>query len=186
MTLQERLEELMKEKGWDHADLMRVSGQSSSVVSQWLGNGSKAIKTIGKIEAAMRIAEETGYSATWIAKGIPPKRLPAVQMAVGTGKTAAAIKVMEHLRGAEPPSPPSEFADRHEVSDSDWALLQDIKDAMAHSRLAKQVEGIRTEVAELREFANNVMAKRAQGEGAPPKTEQFVNKQQRAARKARA
>lgn len=72
-TLINRLEMLMEEKGWDHADLMRISGQSSSVVSQWLGKGSKVIKTIGKQEAAEALARESGYSALWIAKGIGPK-----------------------------------------------------------------------------------------------------------------
>lgn len=61
--------------GWEHADVMRVSGQSSSVVSQWLGKSSKIIKTIGKIEAAQRLSDASGYGATWIAKGIPPKHV---------------------------------------------------------------------------------------------------------------
>lgn len=73
MTLQERLEEVMQAKGWDRADLVRVSGQSSSVVSQWLGKGSKIIHTIGRLEAAEALARESGYAALWIAKGIGPK-----------------------------------------------------------------------------------------------------------------
>lgn len=51
-TLIQRLEEVMREMGWEQADLRRVSGQSSSTVSQWLGNSSKLIKSIGKMEAA--------------------------------------------------------------------------------------------------------------------------------------
>jgi len=82
-TLIERLERVMAEKNWEHADLMRVSGQSSSVVSQWLGKGSKEIKTIGKHEAAEAIARESGFSALWIAKGLGPEkpatREPAVE-----------------------------------------------------------------------------------------------------------
>lgn len=72
-TLQERLAEVMALKNWTHADLMRVTGQSSSVVSQWLGKGSKIIKTIGKFEAAEAIEKESGFSALWVAKGIGPK-----------------------------------------------------------------------------------------------------------------
>lgn len=72
-TLIERLNTVMQAMGWEHADLVRVSGQSSSVVSQWLGNGSKIIKTIGKMEAAEAIAMESGFSALWIAKGIGPQ-----------------------------------------------------------------------------------------------------------------
>lgn len=71
--LEDRLLEVMTSKGWQHADLVRVSGQSSSVVSQWLGKGSKEIKTIGKLEAAEAIAAASGFAPLWIAKGIGPK-----------------------------------------------------------------------------------------------------------------
>ena len=81
-TLIQRLAELMQAKDWTHADLMRVSGQSSSVVSQWLGKGSKVIKTIGKMEAAQRLEAESGYAALWIAKGIGPKMADAQPAAV--------------------------------------------------------------------------------------------------------
>lgn len=92
-NLQERLAEVMHAMGWEHADLMRVSGQSSSVVSQWLGKSSKLIKTIGKIEAAQAIADASGYSALWIAKGILPKR-PAATPVTG-GQSLAAHPVSE-------------------------------------------------------------------------------------------
>jgi hypothetical protein len=72
-TLIERLAEVMAAKSWEHADLVRVSGESSSVVSQWLGKGSKVIKSIGKMETAMRIEDASGYAALWLAKGIGPK-----------------------------------------------------------------------------------------------------------------
>lgn len=73
-TLKQRLERIMKEKGWEHGDLVRESGQSHSVVSQWLGKGSKEIKSIGKAEAAERLSAATGYRAVWIAKGTGPER----------------------------------------------------------------------------------------------------------------
>lgn len=72
-TLKERLEEVMAAKDWRNRDIERVSQQSSSVVSQWLGNGSKIIKTIGKMEAAQRLADASGYTALWIATGQGPK-----------------------------------------------------------------------------------------------------------------
>ena len=72
-TLKERLEEVMKACSWEHADVVRISRQSSSAVSQWLGKGSKEIKTIGKLEAAIYLERQSGYSALWIAKGIGPK-----------------------------------------------------------------------------------------------------------------
>lgn len=73
-TLQERLEQLMADRGWQREDLIRISGQSQSVVSQWLGKSSKIIKTIGKLEAAQALARASCYEALWIAKGIGPKK----------------------------------------------------------------------------------------------------------------
>lgn len=72
-TLQDRLEEVMRAMNWQHADVVRVSRQSSSVVSQWLGKGSKVIHTIGKLEAALYIERASGFSALWVAKGMLPK-----------------------------------------------------------------------------------------------------------------
>lgn len=73
-TLEDRLNEVMAAMRWGRGDLVRVSQQSSSVVSQWLGKSTKPIKTIGKLEAAIRIERASGYAALWIAKGIGPKR----------------------------------------------------------------------------------------------------------------
>lgn len=60
--------------GWGHSDLVRVSGESSSVVSQWLGKSSKTIKSIGSIRAALNIERASGYSALWVSRGEGPKR----------------------------------------------------------------------------------------------------------------
>lgn len=90
-TLKDRLEEVMRAMGWQHADVVRISQQSSSVVSQWLGKGSKDIKTIGKLEAALYLERASGYSALWIAKGIGPK------MAAPSASRAA-------LHAGEPPA----------------------------------------------------------------------------------
>lgn len=79
-TLESRLREVMEAKGWTRADLVRVSKQSSSVVSQWLGHGTKQILTIGKMEAAERLEAESGFAALWIAKGIGPKRTEVRQI----------------------------------------------------------------------------------------------------------
>lgn len=94
-TLIERLTELMDAMGWQQPDLMRESKQSSSVVSQWMGKGSKQIKTIGKMEAAVYLERATGFSALWIAKGMGPKRVP------GTAAHAA----NHHLHPAREPFP---------------------------------------------------------------------------------
>ena len=76
-TLENRFREVMTTMSWSRQDLIRVTGQSSSVVSQWLGGGSKPIHSIGRIEAALAIERESGFFATWVAKGMGPKRRPA-------------------------------------------------------------------------------------------------------------
>lgn len=83
-TLTERLREVMATNGWEHGDLVRVSGESSSVVSQWLGKGSKEIKRLGRVSTACRIAAASGFAAPWIAEGVGPKRsyVPPVTMHV--------------------------------------------------------------------------------------------------------
>lgn len=73
LTLTERLTEMMTAMNWQQPDIIRESRQSSSVVSQWMGKGSKVIKTIGKMEAAIYLERATGFSALWLAKGIGPK-----------------------------------------------------------------------------------------------------------------
>ena len=75
-TLIDRLEEVMAAKDWSYADLVRHSGESRSVVSQWLGRSSKVIHSIGKMQAAERLEEASGYAALWIAKGVGDKMAP--------------------------------------------------------------------------------------------------------------
>lgn len=72
-SLADRLQLVMQHMNWERADLVRVSRQSSSVVSQWLGRGSKEIKTIGKLEAAIYLERASGFSSLWIAKGMGPR-----------------------------------------------------------------------------------------------------------------
>lgn len=72
-TLQDRLAEIMRAMQWEHADLVRITGQSSSVVSQWRGKSTKLIKSIGSLDAAQRIEAASGYCALWVAKGEGPK-----------------------------------------------------------------------------------------------------------------
>jgi len=73
LTLSERLAEVMQAMGWKHADVLAISKESSSVVSQWLGKGSKPIKTMGSVVAAVRLARASGYAAEWIALGEGPR-----------------------------------------------------------------------------------------------------------------
>lgn len=96
----------MSAMNWEHADLMRVSGQSSSVVSQWRGVGrGKVIQSIGKLEAAEAIERATGYSALLVAKGMGPKRvqgwMPDHHPKVGPGLGAPGSGVAHPLSEAK-------------------------------------------------------------------------------------
>ena len=90
-TLKERLEEVMQAMNWRNRDVERISQQSSSVVSQWLGNGSKIIKSIGKIEAAQQLAAASGYCALWIATGRGPKYEPPTPQRPTVAAEAGAV-----------------------------------------------------------------------------------------------
>lgn len=69
-TLQERMVELMTATGWTVGEIARVAGVTSAAVSQWVGNGKgKQSKSIGDINAAMRLEKASGFSGLWLAKG---------------------------------------------------------------------------------------------------------------------
>jgi hypothetical protein len=76
-SLTERLSEIMTTMSWQRADLMRVSQQSTSVISQWLGHSTKPVRSIGRLEAAIYLERASGFSALWIAKGVGPKKVEA-------------------------------------------------------------------------------------------------------------
>jgi len=71
--------------------------------------------TIGNLEAGIRhsarrlpsIAAALGVSALWLAEGVGRRELSAAH--------------------AEPPLPPRDFSDRHEVDETDWGTLQAVK-----------------------------------------------------------
>lgn len=96
-TLKERLEEVMGSMNWRNKDVERISGQSSSVVSQWLGGGSKIIKTIGKMEAADKLGAASGYSPLWIATGVGAK-MEALRVSETSGGYMTPERVLGYLR----------------------------------------------------------------------------------------
>jgi transcriptional regulator with XRE-family HTH domain len=154
MTLSERLVELMGAKGWSRRDLQLAAGVSSSVVSQWLGKGTKEIKSIGDTAAAERLAQATGYALLWIAKGQGPKKAPAAPRAPAPATTTV-------LTAQEPAPPGPRFADRMQVSPSDWALLQDIKVAAT----AAEIADLRARAAHAREVVRREIEAAKNGNG---------------------
>ncbi|MDR0276242.1 MAG: hypothetical protein LBI48_13105 [Burkholderiaceae bacterium] len=71
--MKERIKEVMFARHWKTSDVASIAGVSSSAVYQWLGKGSKPIKSIGSVAVAERLEESSGYAARWIATGMGPK-----------------------------------------------------------------------------------------------------------------
>ena len=69
-TLQARIAELMEATDWSVGEISRITGVSSSAVSQWKDGPTKTIK----IGPATKLAVASGYSAVWIATGEGPKK----------------------------------------------------------------------------------------------------------------
>ena len=74
--LRERIEEVMRAKGWtSDSKVAEIAGVSRSAVAQWRGKGSKEIKSID-LEPALRLEAASGYSARWISSGLGVKLAP--------------------------------------------------------------------------------------------------------------
>ena len=72
-TLQERMQELVRETGWTVGEISGKAGVSSSAVSQWLSGETQSLK----IEPAVLLERFTGFSALWLAKGKGQKKVDA-------------------------------------------------------------------------------------------------------------
>jgi hypothetical protein len=97
----------------------------------------------------------------WKRRGVPSAQYVEIATILGWSVDRL-LGLEEPAEGAssQPPLPPDDFSDRRTVSDSDWMLLQDIKDAMASPRLAKQVAELRTEITAIKELAENIYKRR--------------------------
>lgn len=71
-ALTDRIEELMEATGWDVQQVAAIAEVTPSAVRQWLGRGSKEIKSIA-LEAAVLLGERSGFRPLWISKGKGPK-----------------------------------------------------------------------------------------------------------------
>jgi phage repressor protein C with HTH and peptisase S24 domain len=89
-TLKERMDEFSQATGWDVGKIAKEAGVSSSAVSQWLGKGSKVIKSIG-IEPATNLEKASGYRAMWLSKGELPKMVAKKESDTETSHGGAAI-----------------------------------------------------------------------------------------------
>lgn len=81
----------MAELGWSRADLIRVTGESQSTISQWLGKGGRPIKEIGRVRSAVLLANASGFDPIWLAhgEGEAKAKPPAPAAFVGAQEPAA-------------------------------------------------------------------------------------------------
>lgn len=79
--------------------------------------------------------------------GCDPRWLATGEGSPGWGKQA-------------PAAPPADFHDRHIVNESDWARLQELRDMESSPALARRLEELRAELAERKQFAENVYRRR--------------------------
>lgn len=118
-------------------------------VNDWVKGRTKTIEGVHLLKAAAFLH----VSPRWLADGVGPMH---------TDVPAGDLRAEEqpHVAYAAPKAPPVDYSDRHQVTPSEWALLQDIKDALESPRLAKRIEEIRSELEEMREYAEGVLKKR--------------------------
>lgn len=129
-------EELQQQIAVNFAAAIEKTGVSPIAIAEACGVTEQAVsnwKRTGKIRTRhlLVVSKLTGWSIQRLLTGAPDTVLIA----------------------SAPPPPPYGFKDRLQVSDSDWSLLQDIKDAQEAPHLAERIEAIRRELESLRKFA---------------------------------
>lgn len=87
-TLQERMRELMDESGWSVGEIADRAAVSSSAVSQWVNGPTLSIK----LEPAIKLERDSGYSALWLANGKGPKKVADVPL---TSRQDAGDEILE-------------------------------------------------------------------------------------------
>jgi transcriptional regulator with XRE-family HTH domain len=129
---------------------VRAARTHKGLTQQQLGD--KLHVTKGNVSAWENGHHEPSFGQLQIISEVTGYPLLANDVATSKGREVA----------PPPPAPPGDFRDRHTVTDSDWALLQDIKDAMANPVLAKRIEELRAELAGMKEFAETMYERRIQ------------------------
>jgi phage repressor protein C with HTH and peptisase S24 domain len=117
------------------------------------------------------LASAVGYSsqatiANAIARGSLPKKLHKIAAVLGVRAEWIETGALPKEAGpviAAPPSPPRDFSDRHEVSDTDFGLLQDVHLVMTDEELS----ALRTRAERLRRIAQEQLETVAAGAPRP-------------------
>lgn len=144
-----------------------------SVQDNWLANLRHLVDTEApgqdKRPGFRAVAQRSGlseeyvyqlYSAKPKADGSPrtvgPKAARALARAFADGRPMDWIDMPVRTQPGGPPPPPRDFEDRHVVSETDWALLDDIKTAATEAELST----IRARAEMVRSMAEREIAAR--------------------------
>lgn len=106
-----------------------------------------------------KLIEQSGLSKGRVSQLFNPKQAfgersaRALAEALGLDPNYFELDASPSLGERPPAPPPVDFADRRQITPSQWGLLHDIEDALLSPRLAKQIEEIRQEVETMRNFA---------------------------------
>jgi len=114
------LKALCKKRGWTANDLPEKMGWGR--YTYWRDLLEDTTKSSGE-KAARRIEESLELNRGWLDEP-------------GAADAHRYPKAAERQPASEPPAPPPDFHDRHVVSDSDWAILQAVKNAATPEELA--------------------------------------------------
>jgi len=88
-----------------------------------------------------------------ILDGKKPVRDAIIERANTVPASAGWFDLPGETKTQPPPAPPQDYADRHVVSESDWAALQELRDIEAAPPLARKLNELRADLAELKSFA---------------------------------
>lgn len=127
-TLGQRLNRARKQRGLSQIELAALAGLKQADVSK-LETGR-----MHKTTAMARLARALNVSDLWLELGEGPEP-------------------DWHADPSKPLSPPQGYRDRHVATPSEWALLQEMKDAMDVPMLARKLDELRAEVAQLKAFS---------------------------------
>lgn len=149
MSIHEEIKTRRLARGWSHEQLAKAVSKAEGredaplswqTVQQWEKTTAPSRKRLPYVAAAL------GCTVPELL-GIVTMNFDAeMERALGDIKKSPARDVGP----APPPLPPRDFKDRHEVSDSDWGLLQDVHLVMTDDEL----EALRTRAERLRRIAH--------------------------------
>lgn len=145
--------------------MLEKQTSDTEIVRAWLADALTGADATGRRAELARLCDVRPQAVSgWLKTGrITKKNLELATAFFGHGPsfTTKALTAREQAaryfavaKGTSPPVPPRDFADRHLISATDWALLQDVKAGASAADLA----AIRERAATVRLLAAEYIA----------------------------